>query len=70
MVNLRDLPIAHVCWVGKKITLGLELETQQLVKMYGFIPFSPIIMVQWKVTLNERNYIYVILEIHQFSTEP
>ena len=71
MVNLRDLPIAHVCWVGKKnhpwVGAG-NSTTGQNVWLYtlfshnhGSVESYP----KWK-----ELYIYLILEIHQFSTEP
>ena len=64
-------PIRYLCFAPNIASCVFILSIYQpLFKDSGIISpttLSPIIMVQWKTTLNERK---LTLEIHQFSTVP
>ena len=43
------------------------MTSEEIMFLLQILTFSPLIIVQWRVTLIERK---LILEMHPFSTEP
>ena len=66
-ITLRLPCVHHQVIEGFGSMLKSHGPTVEIGRNLPFLHLSPIIMVQWKITPNERK---LTLEIHPFSTEP